>query len=232
MNGPRALLAAGAATVIGAGAAGAATISTLGTEDTFFAEWGLPVVDRFGQTMTLDSAATVRSFTFRIDDEGTAISYVAELFAWDGFNTVGGALASVAGATAGNDAVTDYVADIADTLVGVGEYALAFRATSPGAAAWAMATTNPYADGNFVLGIAGEPLGDFEPAFDAAFAVTFDEVAPVPLPAALPLLSAALGGLGLLARRRLGRAPREPRAAGLASGDPWPRALPSGGPGG
>lgn len=206
MNGLRMLLAAGAATTIGGaigiGAAGAATISTLGAENGSFAEWGLPIVERFGQSVTFEAAATVRSFTFRIDDAGTAIPFVAELFAWDGRNTVGGALASVAGSTAGDDAFTDYTADIADTLVGAGQYALAFRATSPGAAAWAMATTNPYAGGAFILGLAGQELRNFNRRYDAAFAVTFDEVAPVPLPAALPLLGAALGGLGLLAWRR------------------------------
>lgn len=206
MNGLKKVLAAGAAMTIavacGMGAAEAATISTLGAEDTFFAEWGLPGAAQFGQSVTLDGAATVRSFTFRIDDEGTAILYVAELFAWDGFDIVGDALASVAGSTAGNDAVTDYTADIADTPVDAGQYALAFRATSPGAAAWAIATTNPYAGGAFVLAPPGGSLGNFEPRFDAAFALTLDEVAPIPLPAALPLLGAALGGLGLLTRRR------------------------------
>lgn len=196
------LLAAATTLAIGGGAAGATTISTLGTEDIFFSEWGLPIVDRFGQTITLDRAMSVQSFTFRIDDEGTAITYIAELFRWDGFTTVGDALASVAGSTLGNDSATDYTAALGLTPVDAGQYALVFRATSEGAAAWAVATTNPYEGGNFVLGIENGPLSNIEPAFDASFAVTFDEAVPVPLPAALPLLFAGLGGLGLVARRR------------------------------
>ncbi len=195
------LLVAATTLAIGGGAARATTISTLGTEDIVLSEWGLPVVDRFGQTITLDTRMSVRSFTFRIDDEGTAISYLAELFRWNGFDTVGSALASVAGSTLGNDAVTDYTATLGDTPVDAGQYALVFRATSQGAAAWAVSTTNPYAGGNLVLGIAGGRLSNFEPAFDAGFAVTLDEIAPVPLPAAFPFLLAAWGALGLLARR-------------------------------
>ena len=199
---------AGATLAMGTGAAGAATISTLGTENTLFTEWGLPVADRFGQTVTFDEAAEVQSFTFRINDAGDAVAFVAELFAWDGTATLGDVLASMPGATAGNAETTDYTAALGGVRVNAGQYALFFRATSPGRAGWAASTTDPYAGGAFVLGLAGGSQGNFEPTFDAAFAVSFDEVAPVPLPAALPFLWTALGSLGSVsrpaARRRRG----------------------------
>ena len=191
---------AGAALAFGTGAAQAATISTLGTENTLFTEWGLPVADRFGQTVTLDVAADVQSFTFGINDAGDAVAFVAELFAWDGTATVGAALAAVPGITAGNGATTDYTAALGGVRVNAGQYALVFRATSPSKSGWAASTTDPYAGGAFVLGLAGGSLDNFEPTFDAAFAVSSDEVAPVPQPAALPFLWTALGSLGLVSR--------------------------------
>lgn len=188
-----------------------ATITTIPDEDSAILPWGLPDTAAFGQTFTLASGGTVNDVTFRINDFGTSISFLAYLFAWDGTKTSGAALSSVAGTTAGSVARTGVTVSLGNVLVAAGQYVAFFQATSNGFAEWGSAPNTSYAGVDFVFqnnGGDGSQFGttDWEnPGIDLAFAIRYDEaVAPIPLPAGLPLLAAGLGMMGLVARRRKG----------------------------
>lgn len=194
------------------GTATATTISTLGNENSSIFNWGLPNTAAYGQTFTLGAAATLNTVSFRIDDVGTATTYIAYVFAWGGNLTVGSALASVVGSTVGSAGMQTVTVDLGDVAVGAGQYVAFLQATSPGLALWGSVFGDVYAGGGFVFqnnggdetqfGTVNWQLNWQGPGYDLAFALTYDEVAPIPVPAALPLMLLALGGLGLVARRR------------------------------
>lgn len=206
-----AIFAAVAITALSAvGEAEALTISTLAQENSTIISWGLPDTAAYGQTFTLSSAATMNDVSFRINDRGTSVSFIAYLFEWAGNRTTGSALASVTGATSGTDAMETTSVDLGNVALGIGQYVAFLQATSSGSAAWGSVSADVYSGGAFVF----QNNGGNEMSFgtsnwetnwqgsgsDLAFAMTFDNIVPIPLPAALPLMLLALGSLGLTAR--------------------------------
>jgi hypothetical protein len=211
------LTAAAALTMmLSAGASDAATISTLSRELSRTGPWGLPSVAAFGQTFTLDQTSTLKDVTFRIDDGGTAINFISYVFGWDASNvrTTGSALAAVSGSTGRSATMRSVSIGLGDITVGAGQYVAFFQATSVGRASVGFTGGNVYDGGDFVF---QDNLGDeslFNTGwrilnasgtdFDTAFEITYEPVAPIPLPGALPLMLAGLGALGIAARRRRG----------------------------
>lgn len=193
----------------------ATTLTTLPQENDVIYSWGLPDTAAYGQTFTLGSAATLNNFAFRINDLGTSIDFVAYVFGWDTDRTVGSALLSVAGATLGSDAMTTISVAAGNLALGAGQYVAFLQAKSNGDAGWgSVSGSDAYSGGAFVFqnntgdesqfGTVAWESNWQGPGSDLAFSIKFDAPPPsaIPLPAGLPLMVLALGGLGLAARRK------------------------------
>lgn len=201
------------ATVVAPVAVQAATISTLADENSTIFSWGLPDTAAYGQTFTLAGASTLNDLTFRINDGGTAVSFIAYVFAWAGSQTSGAALSSVSGATAGLNGMSSVSVALGNVALGVDQYVAFLQATSAGSAAWGSVAADPYAGGAFVFQNNGGDESQFGQSSwtsgwqgagaDLAFSITLDEnMSPVPLPAGGLLLIGAIGGLAALRRRK------------------------------
>ena len=206
------ILLAGAVAVADGTAAEAATISTLASENSTIQFWGLPDTAAYGQTFTMAAAALLNGITFRINDSGSAISYAAQVFAWDGAKTTGAALFSSTGATSGSGVMESVSVNTGATGLGAGQYVAFLQATSNGAALWgSVSGSSVYDGGAFVFqnnggntGLWGTVNWDTNgqgAGSDLAFALDYT-VATVPLPAGLVLLLGALGSLAALRRRQ------------------------------
>ena len=198
------------ATVALATPVAAVTISTLADENDAVFSWGQPDTKWYGQTVSFANDVSLNSFTFRINDEGTSISYDAQIYAWDGDSATGASLFSSSSATAGvNSTMTSYSTATGALGLMAGDYVLFFEATSNGSANWGSVTgSDAYTGGDFVFQNAFNGDGIFDPwsvtfpsARDLAFSVEYD-LAAIPLPAGGFLLIGALGGLAALRRRK------------------------------
>lgn len=209
----RNILAIGCVLAVGVGTAQAASVSTLAQENSTISSWGLPDTAAYGQTFTLGAASVLNSLSFRINDGGTAVDFSAFIFAWGGDRTTGAALFSTGGATAGAASMETVTVGLGNTAVAPGQYVAFFQATSAGSSSWgSVAGLDAYAGGAFVFqnntgnqGLFGTSPWSTNwqgPGSDLAFELTYDSPRPIPLPAALPLMLVALGGLGIAARRR------------------------------
>jgi hypothetical protein len=189
----------------------ATTVSTLPQENSTIYSWGLPDTAAYGQTFTVGASENLNAFSFRINDGGTAIGYVAYLFKWSGVGTVGGALLNIAGATVGVASMQTETVAAGSVALSAGQYVFFLQATSAGSANWGSVTGGSvYSGGAFVFqnntgdinGFGNGWNTDWQgPGSDLAFSYT-TSVSAVPLPAALPLLGFALGGLGFARRRK------------------------------
>jgi hypothetical protein len=193
-------------------AASAATIDTLGDENSTVRPWGQPDTSAYGQTITVVDAFALDNFQVRINDIGTAISFTAHVFAWLGDRTGGAALATVLGATSGSGMMETITIDTSGLILSAGEYVLFLQATSGGAGRWGSVRADAYADGAFVFqnnsgdtshfGTEGWTANLQGPGYDLAFGVNTAGVPPaVPLPASSLLLLAGIAGLAGTARR-------------------------------
>ena len=188
-------------------------VNTFGAENASALFWGLPDTAAYGQTFTLEAATPISNVSFRIGDDGTAIGYMAYVFAWDSSRAAvsGDALFSAAGSTAGvNRAMTTYTVETGGLALGPGMYVAFLEATSPGAAVWGATDLDAYAGGTFVYQNNGgdttqlsrtawgtDPFG----AQDLSFAIN-GVPAAVPVAPALPLLATGVAALAVLRRRR------------------------------
>lgn len=178
----------------------AATVSTLPLETSFVQSWGLPDTSAYGQTITLGGAETLNSFSFRINDLGTAINFDAYVFGWDGDSTSGSALFSSNGVTVGASGMNTITINVGALPLLAGQYILFLQATSLGLAYWGTVTGDPYNGGSFAFqNNNGDPSkfgnNSWLVGNELAFSYTTD-VTAVPVPAALPLLATGLGALG------------------------------------
>lgn len=206
-------LAVSAALLFAANVAGAATISTLSQENSLIAPWGLPNTAAYGQTFTLGAADTLDDVTFRINDRGTAISYDLLIYGWTGATATGAALASVSGSTAGVNAMSSVTTSAGGVSLSAGSYVALLQATSAGSSNWgSVSGSDAYAGGAFVYQNNGGDVSQLVgglfnsdhqgPGYDLAFEMNFGGAPAVPLPAALPLLLAGFGAMGLMGRRK------------------------------
>lgn len=196
-----------------AGSAQAATITTMAEANNSTGPWGLPSVAAIGQVFTLDEAARIDNFSVQIDDGGTIMGAQYRIYGWNGFNATT-EYVSGTGATSGNNVTTTYTFDAGNAELAAGVYVFFLQALTTGEAGWATVMPGTYSGGNFVYqdnqGDVSKwtttPWSTFDTATDLAFQITYQpvdaEVAPVPLPAGLPLMLSGLGVFGLLARRR------------------------------
>lgn len=198
-----------------AGPAQAATIDTSSFTNTSVTSWGNPDTTTYGQSFTMDTAATLQSFSFWINDYGGAISYVAHIFAFTGSQTIGGSLFNLAGTTAGANAYLETTVSLGSLAVGAGQYVALMQATSnPSKGDFRLSIgADAYAAGSFIYQnnrgdlsrLGTHPLNDggYTPGTDdLGFRLEYTQIAAVPLPASLPMLAAGLFGLAALARRR------------------------------
>ncbi|GGF74862.1 hypothetical protein GCM10011402_29440 [Paracoccus acridae] len=196
--------------MVGAGAASAATISTLADENGTINSWGMPDTTYYGQTVSFGDNVDLNSFEFRINSFND-ISYNSFVYAWDDENgrVAGSALFSGTGTTLATGEMTSYLIDVGHLALTAGKYVIFLGATSAGSSEWGATNDEAYDDGTFVfINTGGGAFGSNSWTTgwnrDLAFAVNYDEVAiaPVPLPASGLLLLAAMGGVGGLSRRR------------------------------
>lgn len=208
------LLASTAIIVACATTGSATTLSNLADENTAISSWGLPNTAFYGQTITLGAAASLDNVLFRLDDNGTAVSFDLHVYSWDsGSGTASGAnLASASGATSGVDGMADASVATGGIALGAGEWLVGYQATSNGRVQWGGVDDNAggYAGGGFVFqnnsGNAAQLTSSgFTTTWrveDTAFEFEFNAVAPVPLPAGLPLMAVGLAALGWASRRK------------------------------
>lgn len=201
-----------AAAVSLATAASAATIDTLAGQNSAISSWGLPNTASYGQTFTLDTDASLTDVLFRINDYGNAVSYDLHVLAWDGTRASGSSLGSVSGTTAGVVGMRDVSIATGGFTLGAGSYVAFLQATSRGMTSWgSVAMSDAYSGGEFVFQNNGGDTslwtttdwrGDWQGAnSDLAFRIDYEEIAPIPVAPALPLLATGLAALVLLRRR-------------------------------
>jgi len=193
----------------------AATITTTIPDQNYTASaWGAgAATEIFGQSFTLGATTNLGAVDFLINDTGTAMTYNAYIFGWNGQDTSGTALYSGTGSTAGVNGLATVTINAATTLA-AGSYIAYLEATSSGFAEFGTVWGNDaYAGGEFLYQdtggnvtarVATPWVGDVQgPNWDLAFALgTATQVAAVPIAPALPLLASALGALGIAQRRK------------------------------
>lgn len=138
-----------AASLLVTGAANAAGISTLNSVTGEATPWEQATTATYGQTVTFDEPVELKSFEFRSNDKGTAITYSVSVYAWDGNDVTGAALFSGSGITAGESHYANNTTDMSGLLLSPGQYVVLLEATSAGSATFATADSG-YSGGSWV----------------------------------------------------------------------------------
>lgn len=188
-------------------------IDTFAQQNTTMSSWGYgPATERYGQTFTLSGISQIDSFDFLINDTGTAITYNAFIYEWNGSDIVGAALHQSSGVTAGVNGLATVSTSTNLSVVG-GQYIAFLEATGAGFAEFgSVFGADALAGGQFVFQDTFAPqqrlapptwgTNPQDPSWDLAFRLNDSGPAPVPVPAAFPLLAGALGAFGLMRRCR------------------------------
>lgn len=197
---------AGAA--LASSAASAATISTLADRDDSVFSWGLPNTGVYGQTFQAGSDNVLNSFSFVLEDEGSAVAFNALIFAWDTVNNraMGPELFRASGSTGGSGSTETITINTGNLGLSTGvSYVAFFQALDVASLDWgSVSGSDVYADGDFVFLNNGSDESawtngtwsvTFPRARDLAFELAFAGGAPVPLPAAALFMGAGLAGL-------------------------------------
>lgn len=203
------LLATTALIILPIAGAQAATVSTLDKESTTIISWGQPNTGTYGQTITLTEGMSLDSVTFRIEDYGSSITYDLYVYAWDGSKATGPALNVTSGTTAGLKSMQNVTTTTGGVDLDAGEYVISYQATSSGSSRWGATYNDASIEGNFVYMNNGNDTGQHTShnwsqfvSYDLAYSFEFSEIAPVPLPASLPILASGLAIAGFVGRRR------------------------------
>lgn len=197
--------------------ASALTVVNDGTDE--IQSWGGTSTPKYGQTFVAGAESTLESITFRINDNGAAIDFMAYVFSWDAAldRATGPALfESAAITTAGVSGYMPVTVSTGGLALTEGEDYVAFYFATTGSGGYWLGNADPgsYAGGEFVyqndatLAAATSIMWDTYTIADTAFALEFSGgeggggVSEVPVPAALPMLAGALGLFGLMSRAR------------------------------
>ncbi len=192
----------------------ASVISTLAEENGTISSWGLPDTAAYGQTFSLDTDAVLNNVVFRINDEGTAITYDLNIFAWAGNIATGSVLGSASGSTMGVDAMQSVDTSLGALALSAGNYVAFYQASSDGSVDWGSVLSDAYDGGRFVFQNNGGDTSQWTtsswtvdwqgPGFDLAFELDFDN-AEIPVSAPTSLLFTGLALCGLFLGRRVAK---------------------------
>ncbi len=171
--------------------------------------FGLPNTGSYGQTFQMGAENTLNSFAFKINDKGSAITFDALVFEWNGSEATGAELFRTSGSTSGTDAFAVQTVSTGNLVLNTGTTYIAFlQATAIGAAEFMRAdagdTTFPFGGFAFLNNGSNESLwttgGWVNGQQDFQFEI---EVSAIPLPTSVLLFGTGL--LGLVVWRRKSR---------------------------
>lgn len=223
---------AAVALVAMAGAASAASISTLAERDLFVAasanqlanqnpDFGASTFGTYGQTVTTHAGSDVQltSFGFEVNqlDPVVPVTFNAYVYEWTS-GGLGTELLALGGQSTGTNSgptvVNVDVSGMGVVLKASTQYAILFESISGGPAEWGVAhcigeqtcgASGVYAGGGLLYsGDFSQGQGNFfhSEHLDSSFFINTGPLQPVPVAAALPLLGTGLAAFGIAGWRR------------------------------
>ncbi len=116
--------------------------------------FGLPNTGSYGQTFQMGPENILNSFAFKINDKGSAITFDALVYEWNGSDATGAELFRTSGSTSGSDAFAVQTVSTGNLVLNSGTLYIAFlQATAAGAAEfmWADAGDTTFPFGGFAF---------------------------------------------------------------------------------
>lgn len=213
--GIKTVIASAIALALSSTAVNAATITTIPFWDgsSFIGSWGGAATNTYGEVLKAQGTS-LNSFTFEVNNGGSAANYVAQVYAWAGSNTAGGPLglplftssASIMPGLNGFQAVTINTGGVAVTQGQEYSVMLYDNSADGVSALWGIIRTHPGVTGDVGFNFNNGPSnvnGTFFDFGSLAYEANFSNGAvPEPATWAMMLMGFGMVGFALRGRRR------------------------------